>query len=223
VGKPWTRAQPWLRDPKKAFRRGKWRVYDAADWKPDFEPRQSITVFAVLADVAAQKVFNVHKIDDGKPSWGLPGGGVEIGQGEKPEEGIFREVLWESGYKIYRDESGKLIGADIVLDQQVTDTHKRLIFFSSMDMNAPQLPVKETDEIDEAGWFTLREILDRPSFPYDSSAIDPNFRNYMRETHVGYIFGVLSTCGCLGDFGLEEAGPEDSQDDDLKIASSTGT
>jgi 8-oxo-dGTP diphosphatase len=195
--KKWTKVQ----GNRNPFR-GKLDIRRAEDWKPEFEPRQSISAFAVLADESEGKIFIVHKNDVWVRSWGLPGGGVE--EGESPEQGIFREVRDESGYLMYLDANKKLIGASQVFDCEVSPTHRKIIFFASVDMHAPLGPIVEADEIDRVGWHTLPEIMAMPYFPFDPARVDPEQTNYIKDTHRGYILAALSEFGLLERFGFTE-------------------
>jgi len=197
--------------PRGAFRRGDSRVFKAEDWKPSFEPLEevSISAFAVIVDPVGKKILLVHKKDE-LPSWGLPGGGVE--DGEKPEEGVFREVRDESGYRMYLDGSGRLVGADLVLDYRVTHKHRKLVFFAESGESAERGPVRESDEIDEVRWVTIAEIMAMDPVPFDQAAVDPNRRDYIKSTHRDHILSALSFVGRLEEFGLQEAGPEDPEE-----------
>ena len=190
---------------------GEEKSFDAEEWKFLANDNQSVYVNAVIVDEESGLFLFVHKYDDGKPSWGLPGGGRE--PGETAEDSLFREVEWESGLRIYRGcINKKLIGVRKIIERQVNARHKRITFYSPLNSRIfkPSMRgVKERNEIDKVRLFSLDEFLRMPYFPWDRSAADPNIFDYRKQLHTDDVITTLRLTGKLGQLGFREATREE--------------
>ncbi len=195
-------------DFTKQMLEGAGEVFDANDWKPAVSEHQSAYANVVAVDEDTGIFLLVHKYDDGKPSWGTPGGGVE--PGETVEEGFIREARIESGLHIYRGSiDGKLVGVSKVIERQISDRHKRVTFYAPFKKALFKARIQERNEIDRVGLFTLQEILTMPHYPYDRVTADRHEANYIKQLHLDDIITVLRILGKLKQFGCREATAED--------------
>ncbi|MEK9180373.1 MAG: NUDIX hydrolase [Patescibacteria group bacterium] len=184
-------------------------VFDANDWKPEFDARQSAYVNAVAVDEKTGLLLLVFKIDDGKRSWGTPGGGVEVG--ETTVEALVREVRWETSLNIgFLPYAEKLYGIDKIIDRLMNERHRRITFYTPFDSKSFRIPkrVKEDNEIGKVGLFTLGDCLKMPHFPYDRTTAKEN-ENYIKQLHMDDIVTVLRKLGKLEPLGCREATPDE--------------
>lgn len=155
------------------------------------------SVFGIVADLGTKRILLVHNRPhpgDGKPyGWGPPGGKAE--RDEKPEAAIFREIYQETGIET-QDEP------QLVLTRPKNPHHTVHVFFALPKNDKQELIIREEDEVDKVGWFTLQEIIAMPHIPFDSSMQDPE-KNYIYMTQREWIIDGLDNLGLLEFFGYK--------------------
>lgn len=125
------------------------------------------SVSALVFDGAGRLLLVRHVgHDDG---WGVPGGVVEIG--ESPGEAIVRELREEIGVKV---RLCRLV--DVVGGPEFTVSYPngdRATFMAAVYQAeiTQGVPAADLDEIEEIGWFTLRERLGVPLNPFSKALL----------------------------------------------------
>lgn len=111
-------------------------------------------------------------------TWALPGGSTAAG--EDPKTVLSRKVYEKSGHGI--------VGIpELMLRQQVTETHEKLVFLARVDENCDP---PSSDKIDGVRWFTLKELASMPHYPYDGEAVDAE-ADYFQENQRADILRIL--------------------------------
>jgi 8-oxo-dGTP diphosphatase len=107
-------------------------------------PRYRVAVAAIIFDDHGRILLCEHTYRKFHP-WGLPGGGLEYG--ERPEDGVRREVWEETGLEVQVE---KLLSAESAPNNR----HVSLIYLCKIAGGA----FKPNVEISQTGFFSLDEL-----------------------------------------------------------------
>ncbi|QAY59716.1 NUDIX domain-containing protein [Microbacterium protaetiae] len=118
-----------------------------------------VAAYAVIVDDGGHVLLS-HWIQGRRPSWTMPGGGLE--DGEDPVDAVRREIREETGYKA---RIGELLG----IHSRVIPAGRRVTHESSQPLHTLRIVYRaeitggklrnEVDgSTDRAGWFPLSEV-----------------------------------------------------------------
>jgi len=125
-------------------------------------PRPMVTVDVIVfcqADSSTKVLLIKRGKEPHKGQWAFPGGFLELD--EELVDGAKRELLEETGLKIAKLEQFHSFG-DIGRDPR-----GRLITVSFMGFVDSELPVKGSDDAEEAGWFDINDLPQKMAFDHN--------------------------------------------------------